>query len=149
VKGRGIPPLPMNSPHVHVECCSQVLYNSLFTSLGASELWGPQKVANFLGYETWAAIGTPRPSPPRKMGEVLSPHLLPWVKAKGYTKKWTMLQIRGASCQKGHRFFHSEGVSGYAKKVPLPFLVLRGVGSFSRCGISAIPMLGLSPKMES
>ena len=38
MKGRGIPLLPMNSPHVHVECCSQVLYNSLLTSLGASDM---------------------------------------------------------------------------------------------------------------
>jgi len=30
--------LPMNSPHAHVECCSQVIYNSLFTFLGGSDM---------------------------------------------------------------------------------------------------------------
>jgi len=38
VEGLGIPLLPMNSPHAHVECCSQVIYNSLFTSLGGSDM---------------------------------------------------------------------------------------------------------------
>jgi len=61
--------------HKFAACSRGVLFpsdlNSLFTSLGGSELWGPQKVANFLGCKTWSAIKTPSPPPPRKMGEVL------------------------------------------------------------------------------
>jgi len=56
VKGLGISLLPMNSPHAHVKCGSQVIYNSLFTSLGGSDMVCDQNA---------------QPPPSRKMGEVL------------------------------------------------------------------------------